>query len=134
MNLLWTDSRSLCIMKATNGSTGIIYGRRTAVREIIDLNTGWYFHKGDVKNELPTYKGFCYISAKTERYHIGPASKDYYASSDSFNLNREHKSERWEKVEVPHDYVIEGIPDKKYKCVLLTKWKNYRAIYCRKRK
>ena len=84
------------------------------MREEIDFDRDWYFHKGDVKQEYPTYKGYAYISAKTERCHMGPASKDYPLSADSYNLNVEHKSERWVKVNLPHDYVIEGIPDKKY--------------------
>ena len=86
----------------------------STMREEIDFDRDWYFHKGDLKQEFPTNKGYAYISAKTERYHMGPASKDYVISADSYHLNTEHKSERWEKVNLPHDYVIEGIPDRKY--------------------
>lgn len=88
------------------------------MREKILLNKNWLFHLGDVKSEYPAYKGFSYISAKTERYHIGPASKDYFATDDSFEDDKAHNGERWERVELPHDYVIRELPDKKYNCAL----------------
>lgn len=88
------------------------------MREKILLNKNWLFHLGDVKNEYPTYKGFSYISAKTERYHIGPASKDYFTTDDSYEDDKAHNGETWECVELPHDYVIRELPDKKYNCAL----------------
>lgn len=74
----------------------------------------WYFHLGDIDVGEPLYKGISYISAKTDRYHIGPASKDYKITFGSYNNNIEHKMDRWEKVNLPHDYVIREIPDQKY--------------------
>ena len=88
------------------------------MREILNFDKEWFFHRGDIKQEFPAYKGIAYISAKTERYHYGPASKDYVFVVDKTKNGIEHKSERWENVELPHDYVIDGIPDKKYNCAL----------------
>ena len=36
----------------------------------------------------------------------GPASKDYISVANDSNYNHEYKSERWEEVRLPHDYVI----------------------------
>lgn len=84
------------------------------MREILDFDENWLFHRGDIQNDFPSTKGIAYIGAKTERYHMGPASKDYYAATDSYELCVEHKSELWQKVNLPHDFVIDGIPDKRY--------------------
>ena len=84
------------------------------MREKINFDEGWLFHKGDIKQEYPAYKGFSYLSAKTERYHLGPASPYYYANPDSFNNNVLHTSDKWETVTLPHDYLIDGVPDKQY--------------------
>lgn len=78
------------------------------MRETINFNADWLFHKGDICDEYPPYKGIAYISAKTARKYIGPAAKSYLASDDSFDTSAEHKSEAWRKVSLPHDYVIEG--------------------------
>lgn len=88
--------------------------REVFMREIIDFDQNWLFHRGEMPAEFPSYKGIAYIGAKTERYHMGPASKDYYAAEDSYDLNKEHKSELWKRVNLPHDYIIDGVPDKKY--------------------
>lgn len=76
------------------------------MREIINLDFGWKFHKGDIKIPLAANKTVVYESAKTERALVGPASKNY---ETGFYAN-----ELWETVNLPHDYVIEELPDKKY--------------------
>lgn len=78
------------------------------MREKLDFDKDWYFHRGDIDYADYTNKGAMYMSAKTERKHIGPASRSYYLNVDSFEENVEYKTERWEKVELPHDYVIRG--------------------------
>ncbi len=84
------------------------------MREKIHFSRDWKFHMGDIKSELPSYKGFAYISAKTERAHIGPACKNYLVSTDNFQLNTEHNSQKWETVHLPHDYML-GVPvDRRY--------------------
>ncbi|MBQ9759756.1 MAG: DUF4982 domain-containing protein [Clostridia bacterium] len=88
------------------------------MREILNFDKEWYFHRGDLKQPMPQYKSIAYISAKTERYHYGPASKDYHFVIDRYKNDMEHKSERWDKVDLPHDYVIDGIPDEHENCAL----------------
>lgn len=88
------------------------------MREKISFNKNWMFHCGDIESDFPSYKGIAYISGKTERYHIGPASKNYFASDDCYDSDREHKRENWQRVDLPHDYVIRELPDKKYNCAL----------------
>ncbi len=82
------------------------------MRQKINFNRDWKFHKGDIIQDYPSYKGFSYISAKTERMHMGPACKDYFVSFDSFKLDCEHNPERWENVSLPHDYMLDATPDK----------------------
>lgn len=88
------------------------------MREKIDFCKGWLFHKGDINHQEPRDKGDRYISAKTERYHVGPASKDYVPSTDTYDLNVEHNTDFWSQVSLPHDYVIEGKPEERYNCAL----------------
>ena len=88
------------------------------MREKICIDKGWYFHRGEIAYKEPLTKGFMYVSAKTERAHIGPASKDYRLYTDCFENNIEHKGELWKQVDLPHDYVIEGVPDARYNCAL----------------
>ena len=78
--------------------------------EKISFDKWWLFHKGDIETKYPPYKGFSYISAKTERYHSGPASKNYLFEPDSFDSNIAHTGEKWKSVHLPHDYIIEGLP------------------------
>ena len=80
------------------------------MREKISFDKWWLFHKGDIETKYPPYKGFSYISAKTERYHSGPASKNYLFEPDCFDSNVAHTGEKWRVVHLPHDYIIEGLP------------------------
>lgn len=84
------------------------------MREKLNFDKDWLFHRGDIVTEYPRYKGFSYISAKTERMHVGPASRFYNASPDSYDNKSLHTPEHWEQVDLPHDYIIDGIPQKKY--------------------
>ncbi len=82
------------------------------MRQKIDFNEGWLFHLGDVETHTPANKGIAYISAKTERRHMGPASRNYPAASDSYRNDILYPEEDWKLVTLPHDYVIEGAYDK----------------------
>lgn len=84
------------------------------MREKFLFDDKWLFHRGDIDYAYPSTKGMTYISAKTERKHMGPACKDYYADPDCYNVNKEQKSELWVEVTLPHDYIIGDIPDVKY--------------------
>ena len=72
------------------------------MREKIDFDSGWLFHKGDIPIALPRKKGVVYHEAKTERALRGPASRNYNTSYLA--------GEIWEEVELPHDYVIGETP------------------------
>ncbi len=84
------------------------------MREKLNFDKGWMFHRGDIEYEYPSYKGFSYISAKTERVHIGPASRYYIPDPDSYELDRLQMAETWKQVNLPHDYIIEGVPQEQY--------------------
>ncbi|MBR3715677.1 MAG: DUF4982 domain-containing protein [Clostridia bacterium] len=81
------------------------------MREKILFDYGWLFHRGDIKMPLPETKGIMYTSAKTERVHMGPAAVGYFAAADSYDNKLAHNPERWQAVTLPHDYVIDGVPD-----------------------
>ena len=87
-------------------------------REKICFDKDWYFHKGEINTAISKEKGVNYIGGKTERYHVGPAAKDYYVSVDSFDNDFEHKTESWEKVTLPHDYLAGEVAEEKYNCAL----------------
>jgi beta-galactosidase len=79
------------------------------MREKINFDRDWMFHKGDIESVFPTNgKEAAYFSAKTERMLWGPASQNY--DTGMFN------SEKWKRVNLPHDYVIEEIPSEEYSC------------------
>lgn len=83
------------------------------MKETILFDEGWYFHKGDVNTAIATEKMSAYRSAKTERAHVGPASKDYCVALD-WQADGEFPQERWDAVELPHDYLLGYTPDRAY--------------------
>ena len=76
------------------------------MREKINFDSDWLFHKGDIDTPFPSKKLAAYLSAKTERKQFGPASQNYDTSYFNF--------ETWTSVNLPHDYVIDEIPNEKY--------------------
>ena len=68
------------------------------MREKINFDKNWMFHKGDISTVLSTQKMIVYNEAKTERALRGPASRNYNTSNTA--------TEQWQAVELPHDYVI----------------------------
>lgn len=54
------------------------------MRENINLNTGWRFHKGDIAEPISQDKGFIYSQSKTERKRSGPAAYNYPDTPDSY--------------------------------------------------
>lgn len=85
------------------------------MREKIDFDCGWLFHRGESKDEFaPAYKGICYMGAKTERMRRGPASRFYNDDPDCYAANREYPLEKWERVTLPHDYLAGDVPEEKY--------------------
>ena len=88
------------------------------MRDRILFDNGWLFHRGDVKYPESASKGIMYISAKTERYHIGPAAVEHFDEGDSYDNVREHNNERWDKVTLPHDYLFADAADPNKNCAL----------------
>ncbi len=102
------------------------------MREKILFNQDWIFHKGDIKTELPSSKGTVYAQAKTERYRMGPACKDYIPTIDNYADNVEHRSEQWKRTTLPHDYMITSEVSKENNCALgFVKYENawYRKTF-----
>ena len=77
------------------------------MRKEINFNKNWLFHKGDLNVPRPIDKGPVYIQSKTERKLIGPAAYKYFDRPDSYGADAEMRSEGWERVSVPHDYVVD---------------------------
>lgn len=68
---------------------------------MFDFN--WKFHLGDIEVPLAVTKEPVYYQAKTERAIYGPAAYDYKEDLTSY-------TEKWENVDLPHDYIINQIP------------------------
>lgn len=69
------------------------------MRERLQMDQGWSFHEGDVPDNVTHGYMYTYMQTKTERGR-GPASMDFDADD-------------WEVVDLPHDYVVRGVPDPK---------------------
>lgn len=72
------------------------------MREKINFDKGWMFHKGDIDLFLSDQKRIVYSEAKTERALRGPASRNYNTTCTGTEL--------WKQVNLPHDYVITEVP------------------------
>ena len=68
--------------------------------------SNWLFHKGDIDVPKPVEKGPIYAQSKTERKLSGPAAYNYLDSPDPFYPNKTLHSDRWQRVVIPHDYVV----------------------------
>ena len=88
------------------------------MRERILFDDNWRFHRGDLKQEDSELKGIMYISAKTERYHTGPAAPAHLAEADPYDNFAELNNERWDKVTLPHDYLFADTRDPHKNCTL----------------
>ena len=84
------------------------------MREKLRFDDGWKFHRGDITLTEPCQKGPIYIQAKTERKRTGPACIQYVANGDDYSMNTELNPEKWDNVTLPHDYVIDQVPEEKY--------------------
>lgn len=74
------------------------------------LDEGWQFHQGDLPVTEPALKAPLYIQAKTERRRTGPAARNYDDGREDYQNNGLITHERWETVDLPHDYVIRQEP------------------------
>ena len=77
------------------------------------FNEDWRFYKGDIPVNFPPDKQMVYSQSKTERYRNGPAARAYRDIIEVNNPAAVFPSERWERICLPHDYVVMGTPDPK---------------------
>lgn len=82
------------------------------------LIENWLFHEGDIKYTLPAHKGPLYKQSKTERMKWGPACIYYNDKSGAFPREYEAATDEWQKVKIPHDYIINKIPQKEQNSAL----------------
>lgn len=73
------------------------------MREKLLFDFNWQFHDGDIEIPVQTTKMPMYFQAKTERAISGPASYGYQETSMICN-------EKWDTVDLPHDYIIAQTP------------------------
>lgn len=84
------------------------------MREKICIDKGWLFHKGDIKTEMVSSRGLSVLISRTEREHFSPASRYYVPATDKSDNNILYTGDLWKSVDLPHDFIIEGIPEEKY--------------------
>ena len=83
------------------------------MREIIRFDNGWKFRTEILRDrEVADSYPSSYVSAKTERIKMGPLAKKHDDGFTAWSFEAELSNENWEKVTLPHDYVIKGTPDK----------------------
>ncbi|MBQ9784897.1 MAG: DUF4982 domain-containing protein [Clostridia bacterium] len=102
------------------------------MRQRILFNDAWHFHKGDIPYEFPKWKGPTYSQAKTERFLMGPASREYNSYPDDYRGHGNFVSEKWEHVRLPHDYVVWGdVREEENNALGFFKYENawYRKIF-----
>ena len=80
-------------------------------KQLFDQN--WNFHLGDIKVPFSSMKGPTYTQSKTEHMKWGPAAWHYDDEADSYAENKTLCTEKWETVNLPHDYIIEQEPNPK---------------------
>ena len=81
------------------------------MREKILFNKDWRF-LGEVPAERPVKtKSGTYLSAKTGRLKWGPGVYDHVDMPEHWDLEHELTPERWQCVDLPHDYIISQTPD-----------------------
>ncbi len=78
------------------------------MREKNSLDESWQFHKGDVEVSYPKTKGLVYMQSKTEHAMWGAASYNYDDATDPYTGSM---TDRWDTVDLPHDYIISQTPD-----------------------
>ena len=76
------------------------------MRRHMILNEGWSFHRGDIEVPIATFKGPVYSQSKTERKLTGPAAYVYQDKPDPYRVRGNFNNEKWERIDLPHDYVV----------------------------
>ena len=78
------------------------------------FNNNWRFHRGEIEVDFPPYKGAGYMMAKTESQLYGPAAYAYNDRDNDYRTRVVYTSEKWETVDLPHDYILLQTPEEKY--------------------
>ena len=81
------------------------------MRRQVLFDEGWLFHEGEIPATEGPRKSVLYIQAKTERKRFGPASREHLDSPEYYNETGPVSTEGWERVTLPHDYVISQRPE-----------------------
>ena len=81
------------------------------MREKLLWNADWLFCAEALPARAFSVKGPMYKQAKTERVRTGPAARMHNDAVDDYRDGVEYSPERWEKVDLPHDFVIDGLPE-----------------------
>lgn len=73
----------------------------------------WRFYEGDIEtSKLPHPKGPLYKHAKAEIAQMGPACRGYIDNNTWNPPGQCYNPLNWQTVNLPHDYVVDKIPDK----------------------
>ena len=83
------------------------------MREKILFSDNWQFLEEVPEERFVKTKSGTYLSAKTERLKWGPGSYWHIDMPNHWDLFGELTPERWENVDLPHDYIIRQTPDEK---------------------
>lgn len=80
------------------------------MRTSVLFNEDWRFCQGDIQVLFPPDKQMIYSQSKTERYRNGPAARAYRDIIQVNDRDTTFPTERWERICLPHDYVVMGTP------------------------
>ena len=89
-----TTLKSFLLLLCIGFSLQAYAQEKVTAREVLSLNKGWSFHKGDIPYPIIKGHNATYRNAKAG-YVSGAASPNYDDSS-------------WRIVDIPHDWAIEG--------------------------
>ena len=81
------------------------------MREKILFDREWRFLENPPEEQPSKTKCGTYISAKTERLKWGPGAWSHKDVHEYWSFEEELPSERWEAVDLPHDYIVRQTPD-----------------------
>ncbi len=80
------------------------------MREKTLLNRDWRFLADPPEDPVAKTKAGMYLAAKTERLKWGPGTYSHNDTPEFWSLTGELPNERWQVVDLPHDYIIEQTP------------------------
>ena len=83
------------------------------MRETLSINKGWVFHRGDIDFPEVRTKNYAHRIGQLDRAQTPPASRYYEPVTLGMRPDMVVPP-TWVKVDLPHDYVIEGTPKKEH--------------------